>query len=110
MFHIVEVTETFNANGTVIKTDRNIVFSSESPIEMLKHCYAVDPDLGYCVTKPATRMKTFKYLERYQDDVKLNFAKIFRIVEGEAAYQSVLEDLDVCIDEKEWLELVATTY
>lgn len=110
MFHIVEVTETFNANGKVIRADKNIVFSSESPIEMLKQCYAIDPDLGYCVTKPATRMKTFKHLERYQDDVKLNFAKIFRIVEGEAAYQSVLEDLDVCINEKDWMEWAVSNY
>ena len=58
MFKVVEVTETYNAGGHVIKTEKRVVFETECPVEMLKRCYEIDPEKGYIVTKPYVRMKS----------------------------------------------------
>lgn len=103
MFSVIKKTETFNRRGDVINTATALMFTSSDLVETVKFRYSVDPTGGYCVTKAFAGMEKFVTMFTEHNGVKISFAEMYRIIEGDDAYNAVMDEIAPPVNEKEWI-------
>jgi hypothetical protein len=100
MFTVRQITNTFNRRGDVIATSTKVLFETPDALDSIRFRYSKSESgcwLGQITDHESNRMETL------HNGVRVDFAELFRIIEGDSAYEAVLSGEADSVSEKEWL-------
>jgi len=98
-FEVVETTRTFKVDGSLKSETTRTVFTSTDPVECLRYRYA-KADGGHSVSFIRDVSVT---LTTTRNGQAFGFADLFLLVEGQAAYDAVMNDEAPAQNEGAWL-------
>lgn len=99
MFEVRETTEFYTPRGAISRTESRVVFTSECVIAATKYRYD-NAKNGHTVKLDRFSNIT---LRTFLDGKPFGFAQAFRLVEGDAAYQAVLDETAPAQCEETWV-------
>jgi hypothetical protein len=99
-FELIERRDTYNRRGDVIRTERRTVATFDDAVAMLAESYRRDPRCGFLISLTDRHCVS---LQREHNAAPIDFAEIFRIVEGDEAYLAVIEGRAPGQVESEWI-------
>jgi hypothetical protein len=99
MFTVIQTIRTYNRRGDVIRTDAAEVFASEDVLATVRYRYA-NARGGHIVDANDARSIS---LSTERDGQRIDFSEMFRLVEGDEAYNAVLEERAPAVAEETWI-------
>jgi hypothetical protein len=102
MFQVIEKTTFYTARGDVRCETSSVVFESADPVECLAYRYQVSPNghgVGEVTSRSSVSVSTFR-----EDGSRFPFDELFRMVEGQEAYDAVMNGEAPSQNEAAWLK------
>ena len=101
MFHVYEISRTFNHRGAVVRTDERRLASFEQAVDATAYRFKLEP--RGCHMMSITDKRSISLTTRDDAGAEVSFADVFRMTEGQEAYDAVLSGKAPPVDEVSWI-------